>query len=47
MPRNVYDITVMVMMIVIKEVGRDVTGVCYGRVPGFANAPESKERFHG
>ena len=43
MPRNVYDITVMVMvmMIVIKELGRDVTGVCYGRVPGFANAPES------
>ena len=39
MPRNVYDITVM--MIVIKEVGRDETGVGYGRVPGFANAPES------
>ena len=45
MPRNVYDITVMVMvmvmMIVIKEVGRDEIGVGYGRVPGFANAPES------
>ena len=39
MPRNVYDITVM--MIVIKEVGRDEFGVGYGRVPGFANAPES------
>ena len=39
MPRNVYDITVM--MIVIKEVGSDEFGVGYGRVPGFANAPES------
>ena len=42
-PRNAYqyDITV------IKVVGRDETGVGNGRVPGFANAPESKERFHG
>ena len=39
-----YDITVM--MIVIKEVGSDEIGVGYGRVPGFANAPESKERFN-
>ena len=35
MPRNAYDITVMVMMI------DDENGVGYGRVPGFANAPES------
>ena len=34
------------MMIVIKEVGSDESGVCYGRVQGFANAPESKERFN-
>ena len=37
-PRNVHDITVMT---VIKMVGGDETGFDYGRVPGFANAPES------
>ena len=36
-----YDITVMMTMIEIKVVGRDEIGVGYGRVPGFANAPES------
>ena len=37
-PRNVHVITVMT---VIKMVGGDETGFGYGRVPGFANAPES------
>ena len=41
MPRDVYDITMMMNTIVIMVVGRDEIGVGYGRVPGFANTPES------
>ena len=36
---QVYDKTLIVM--IVTEVGGDETGVGYGRVPAFANAPES------
>ena len=40
-PRNVYDITALMIVIQEVEVGRDEIGDGYGRVPGFAGAPKS------